>query len=466
MSLLGGDSAIYVRLKKTINLINIYHYYTGCFAMTAEIVVINNTGIALAADSAVTTEHNRLVKINNSAEKLFELSKHHPVGIMIYNNATLGGAPWELIIKSYRKQLGKTSFPTIKEYVNDFVKFINGNSDLITNEMREACVINLVVDNLKGLMRYINDNNVVNYLTMNPAVELDNVIFQNIVKQAFDLEIEILRNNLFFEGFDTEEFNDALAYIQDLISPYISSIIVLDNCENIQQELMEKVILYSTCLIFKVHASRTYSGIVITGYGEEEYYPSICTLHIYGIFKNKLMIHNIDNKSHNEVTNMGFVIPFAQEDEVVTFIDGCNPNIINFNRTLTEEVFDRLNHYVSSNIFPAMNNGVLANHFSSEIEELKNVLLQDHDTKLESYIVNNHTNKMISMLQSLGKADLAYMAESLVNITAFKRKVSHDYETVGGPVDVAVISKVDGFVWVNRKHYFPKELNSNYFNRQ
>ncbi|WP_225381743.1 hypothetical protein [Escherichia coli] len=113
-----------------------------------------------------------------------------------------------------------------------------------------------------------------------------------------------------------------------------------------------------------------------------------------------------------------------------------------------------------------MNNGVLANHFSSEIEELKNVLLQDHDTKLESYIVNNHTNKMISMLQSLGKADLAYMAESLVNITAFKRKVSHDYETVGGPVDVAVISKVDGFVWVNRKHYFPKELNSNYFNRQ
>jgi len=32
-------------------------------------------------------------------------------------------------------------------------------------------------------------------------------------------------------------------------------------------------------------------------------------------------------------------------------------------------------------------------------------------------------------------------------------------ETVGGPIDVAVISKVDGFIWIKRKHYFKIELN-------
>lgn len=434
--------------------------------MTAEIVVINNTGIALAADSAVTTEHNRLVKINNSAEKLFELSKHHPVGIMIYNNATLGGAPWELIIKSYRKQLGTQSFATIKEYVSNFVDYINNNINLITDDMRLACVINLVVDNLKGLMRYINENNVVNYLTMNPGIELNNAIFQTITKQAFDREISILQENDYFEGFDTENFRDAQQYVNDAISPYIESIITLDNFESLEPELLEKVILYSTYLIFKIHASRTYSGIVITGFGDNEYYPSICTLHIYGIFKNKLMTHHIGNKSYTDVSNKGFVIPFAQEDEVLTFIKGCNPNIIDFNNSLTHEVFDKLRNYVVNNVFPALNNPLLTSHFENEIQQLKHSVLNDFETKLESYITNYHTDKMISMLQSLGKADLAYMAESLVNITAFKRKVSHDYETVGGPVDVAVISKVDGFVWVKRKHYFPKELNSNYFNRQ
>ena len=51
------------------------------------------------------------------------------------------------------------------------------------------------------------------------------------------------------------------------------------------------------------------------------------------------------------------------------------------------------------------------------------------------------------------------MAESLVNLTTLKRKVSLQAETVGGPVDVAVISKRDGFVWIRKKHYFKEELN-------
>jgi hypothetical protein len=30
---------------------------------------------------------------------------------------------------------------------------------------------------------------------------------------------------------------------------------------------------------------------------------------------------------------------------------------------------------------------------------------------------------------------------------------------VGGPIDVAVISRGDGFIWIKRKHYFSPELN-------
>ena len=36
-------------------------------------------------------------------------------------------------------------------------------------------------------------------------------------------------------------------------------------------------------------------------------------------------------------------------------------------------------------------------------------------------------------------------------------------ETVGGPIDVAVISKGDGFIWIKRKHYFKAELNPQFF---
>ena len=35
----------------------------------------------------------------------------------------------------------------------------------------------------------------------------------------------------------------------------------------------------------------------------------------------------------------------------------------------------------------------------------------------------------------------------------------------GGEVDVAVISKSEGMVWVRRKHYFPADLNARFFAR-
>jgi hypothetical protein len=54
------------------------------------------------------------------------------------------------------------------------------------------------------------------------------------------------------------------------------------------------------------------------------------------------------------------------------------------------------------------------------------------------------------------------MAESLVNLTSFKRRVTLDAETVSGPIDVALISKGDGFIWMKRKHYFDGEKNPHF----
>ena len=63
------------------------------------------------------------------------------------------------------------------------------------------------------------------------------------------------------------------------------------------------------------------------------------------------------------------------------------------------------------------------------------------------------------MVSLLPKDELPNLAESLVALTSLKRHVSHDLETVGGPIDVALISKSDGFIWIKRKHYFRSELN-------
>jgi hypothetical protein len=88
--------------------------------------------------------------------------------------------------------------------------------------------------------------------------------------------------------------------------------------------------------------------------------------------------------------------------------------------------------------------------------------------KLSEEIVNitsrNYSDPIVRMVSLLPKDELANLAESLVALTSLKRRVSSDAETVGGAIDVALISKGDGFVWIKRKYYFPEDLNP-HFNR-
>jgi len=93
--------------------------------MTAVVGILNKQAVAIAADSAVTIGGENGRKIFNQANKVFTLSKYHPVGIMIYNSANFLSTPWETIIKIYRKQLGEKSFPTLIEYQKDFIQFIH-----------------------------------------------------------------------------------------------------------------------------------------------------------------------------------------------------------------------------------------------------------------------------------------------------------------------------------------------------
>lgn len=88
--------------------------------MTAEVAVLNKKAVALAADSAMTTELGKIYPAN----KLFALTKYHPVGVMIYNKAEFMGVPWETLIKMYRRRVGAKALATCKEHVEDFLEFL------------------------------------------------------------------------------------------------------------------------------------------------------------------------------------------------------------------------------------------------------------------------------------------------------------------------------------------------------
>ena len=82
---------------------------------------MNKEAVALGADSAATLDgHAKTFETN----KLFELSRQHPVGIMVYQFGSFLGTPWEVIIKAYRTACGSECQDRLEGYLTRFIKFV------------------------------------------------------------------------------------------------------------------------------------------------------------------------------------------------------------------------------------------------------------------------------------------------------------------------------------------------------
>lgn len=66
------------------------------------------------------------------------------------------------------------------------------------------------------------------------------------------------------------------------------------------------------------------------------------------------------------------------------------------------------------------------------------------------------------VLPAMPLQDAIELAEFMVDLTIKFSRFKPGPPTVGGPIEIAAISKHEGFRWVQRKHYFRRELNPEY----
>jgi hypothetical protein len=415
--------------------------------MTAEVAIANASAVALAADSAVTIGGQ---KIYNSALKLFSLSKIAPVGVMIYGNAGLLHVPWETLIKSFRKQLAGTTYETLEEYANDFIKYLQNKPGIFTKEAQADWIKGNVYAYFRLLQKQMIDE-------LKPIFEEKGEVDAEAVSKALAKVISIHRDAFekqpYADEMDESTFGDVREQHKDLFKLVKEQVF-----EEAKLSSATAAKLYDIAAFLHVKQvfSTGVSGIVIAGYGEEELYPSIVTFDIEGVVGDRLKYRRNLDKTHKIRAGMECrIIAFAQEDMVATFMNGLNPHVLQFLQSYMNKLFDRLPELIESEAVE-----------EEEIRKFKSQsrkLLRGFFDEFGKHISEEHANPVLRMVTALPKDELAAMAEALVNLTAFKRRMTEAIETVGGPIDVAVISKGDGLVWVKRKHYFPPELNRPFF---
>lgn len=59
-----------------------------------------------------------------------------------------------------------------------------------------------------------------------------------------------------------------------------------------------------------------------------------------------------------------------------------------------------------------------------------------------------YVDGVLDAVECFSVREMALMAENLISVTGLQRHFSSSEESVGGPVNVAVITKTEGFQWV------------------
>lgn len=427
--------------------------------MTAEIVIMNSQAVALAADSAVTARRGTDQKVFSSANKLFALSNRHNIGIMVYGNSAFMTIPWETIVKLYREKIVNEKFSSINDCTEDFLKFLGGCNKFISPQTEKRIYQERVLSFFRFVKNiYTND--------LKSVVELKGEVTQEEVASTFDKTIDKI-----FERFKAAKDSPC---VQEGFRDYIRG-----EYESISEELIKgvfeklplskesieklKQMAVDLCCKFpKDINSPSEAGVVIAGFGDNEIFPALKSIMVEFAF-NGVLKYRLDKEAKIADNTSASITPFAQSDVVATFMNGIDPEREIVERGFLEQLFEEYQKDVLKGI-----DGFEEEQKKRIEEKLRMVgkeKLKEHWQKLQALRQSKYVQPVMNVIRVLPKDELAMVAETFINLTSFKKRVTMESETVGGPIDVAVISKGDGFIWIKRKHYFARELNPQFFMR-
>ena len=424
--------------------------------MTSEVVVMNRVGVALAADSAVTVEMGDNTKVRESSLKLFALSKYRPVGVMVYNNNSLLGVPLETIIKMFRRKLGRRKFDSLREYGEALIGFLDGNAQLFPRPVQNRYFLLALKREYQRIGESVKKEFVERGLYSGGK---DGELGADYVDAVNDVIAKRLK--FWQQQKDAEYFSGVRA--QNVVGQISGEVHELVNQAAADwppgSEAATQLYEIARLLVAKDHFPvDVRTGLVIAGFGEKEHFPAVQHLEIGGLYDDRLKFRpeSLIKVSEEKASD---VRAFGYEDMVNAFLDGISQTGLDLLGDAAEFIKE----------MPVLALEEVADLAPKKKETAAELVRRVSTVMAAKYVqrlraqAKERRHKIERAVETLTIDELAQVASTFVGLSSFEHRMSWDRETVGGPVDVAVISKGDGFVWIDRKQYFRKELNPHFF---
>lgn len=424
--------------------------------MTSEVVLMNRQAVAMAADSAVTISGDRYLKTYQSVDKLFPLVEGQPVAVMIYNNAEIMSTPWETVISLYREQSRGRPMETVAAYAEDFMEFLSGNPDLFPADHQDTEFFKMIAVVYTVIAEEF-DYQVEKFEQSNAGRVTDHVsaMFEYVVGQVHaDYQRypdDSPRGDLpcFPDGMGEQVRRRYGGEIDQLMESLLASLRNAYPGLQVNDSTKAKLRDIGGFAVTKDAFFEHYTGVVFAGFGSREKFPSmrsyLTSSVVLGIMKRKR-----DRAADINADSGPVFQPFAQDRMIRTFLTGMDQHLrmfvfsesLKLSMGLVTDVVGR-----TPNLSDAQRDKIFKDYSQNNLQHA----LHEFFKSIDNYQYAVHTRPILRAVNSLPKKELGETAASLIKLNSFQQKVMHSVETVGGPIDVAVITRNGGLEWSREK---------------
>lgn len=410
--------------------------------MTTEILIMNERGAVMAADSAATAGDKVF-----TADKIFRLSDRHPVGVMVYGLSEIGGVAVDILVHTYRRRLGDGGFGTLGEYADDFMRFqeSRGASDseppVITDESVDRFTVEYVLSVLDDLSYEIG--------ALVRENEDDDACIRQIALDHIDFKLSKMIPLI------DSELHERLA--EEIIIAFgrtdPEDLLASDDVMWQDGEFRCKIVDLVACMMASDCDRCPCTGLVFVGYGTTEYTPSYTERLVHGVFRAGL-IANVRSNGSVDSNTQSFIVSFAQDDTIRAFLDGISPGV----RSELDNGFQRMMDTFSDTVIRICSrNGV-----AEKIDTILNTIRHETLADLFNRSSHKYLHPALSTASHLSVDEMASLAVSMISSSALRNRMSDGIETVGGPIDVAALTYNNGFVWVKNKNNINMGIDNNH----
>ncbi len=415
--------------------------------MTSLVVVMNNRAAAVAADSAMKTTWDDRQRNRLGVRKIFQLNNRLPISVMTHRSADIMNMAWGPIFVSYRQQYGNKLFATVEDCAEHFLSFLDDYKDFFTDAVQTRSYL----DYVEALFDWVrtNVNEIVRRENEEPS-DSGPTTMRDVMRLATDLVYEDIMTTPNDEpradlpGFDGTFARDLqrkyAADVQLLIDQYFAE--GEPDKETIRR-LREMAALAVTKDFFPDFFEP--SGLVFTGYGERQITPQMVA-YLVGFAVNGKLRKRLSNVKSISSDDPVIIAPFADDRMLHTFLTGMDEDLQDY---VTDQIIDLAVAIRDRTIaqLPQMTR-TQRQRFSQSYSDDEIVdLINEFLSRLDNFQYAQHTHPILLAIESLPEKDLATTAEMFVKLNAFQHHVSLDLATVGGDIDVALMTN-ESFRWI------------------